>query len=410
MRSVKYFIATAFLVIVFFLGSVSNIQARSKWVGTWVTAEQLAERNNNPPAPFLENNSLRQIVQVSIGGKKIRVKFSNEFSTGPVTINSADVAVAVTSGSSHEIIESTLKELTFNGQSSLTMEPGEMAVSDPISFKLDPRENVAITIRFGQASSTIVTSHPGSRTASYLKEGQTSDFSNSTITEHWYVINAIETEAGKNTHAVAILGNSITDGRGSTTNEQNRWTDVLSERLLANKSTKNVAVMNLGLGGNCVLNGGLGPTALVRYNRDLFQQEGVKWIILFEGVNDLGGYGDAVPKADRIIEVFKNITDEAHEQGIYVYGATIMPFNGNGYYSENHEEGRQRLNNWIRQGGYLDGVIDFDKAIRNPSDTISMIPAYIYQNDWLHPNAEGHKVMGECVDLELFKRSGNPAR
>ena len=126
MRSVKYFIATAFLVIVFFLGSVSNIQARSKWVGTWVTAEQLAERNNNPPAPFLENNSLRQIVQVSIGGKKIRVKFSNEFSTGPVTINSADVAVAVTSGSSHEIIESTLKELTFNGQSSLTMEPGEI--------------------------------------------------------------------------------------------------------------------------------------------------------------------------------------------------------------------------------------------------------------------------------------------
>lgn len=291
------------------------------------------------------------------------------------------------------------------------MEPGESAVSDPIKFKLDDRMNVAITIRFGQASSTSVTGHPGSRTASYIKEGQTSDFTNSTITEHWYVINTIETQVNsKKGYAVAILGNSITDGRGSTTNEQNRWTDILSKRLLANKSTEKVAVMNLGLGGNCVLSGGLGPTALVRYNRDLFQQEGVKWIVLFEGVNDLGGYGDAIPKADKIIEVFKTITDQAHELGIFVYGATIMPFKGNNYYSENHEEGRQKLNNWIRNGGYLDGVIDFDKAIRNPLDTISMNPDYIYQNDWLHPNAEGHKVMGESVDLDLFKNFGNPVK
>lgn len=384
--------------------------AGKHWVATWATAEQVVEPHNCPPAPYLENNSIRQIVQVSISGKKIRLKFSNEFSKGPVTINAAEVAIAATAGSSSDIVAGTEKSLTFNGSPSVTIQPGELVISDPINFKLNNRENVAITMHLGEASSTSVTGHPGSRTTSYIAEGQTSDFSNATATAHWYIINAIEVFAEKNARAVVVLGNSITDGRGSTTDQQNRWTDNLSRRLLENKSTKRVAVLNMGLGGNCILNGGLGPTGRSRYNRDLFQQEGVKYIILFEGVNDLGGYGDAVAKAKQIIEVYKQIIDEAHERGIYVYGGTVMQFKGNNYYSENHEEGRQLLNDWIRNGGYFDGLIDFDKAMGSEDDPARLNPKFLFENDWLHPNADGYVHMGNCIDLELFSRMGSPAK
>ncbi len=400
------------LVMTLFLSLFLTIpvNAGKHWVATWATAEQVVEPHNCPPAPYLENNSIRQIVQVSISGKKIRLKFSNEFSQGPVTINAAQVAIAATAGSSSDIIEGTEKSLTFNGSSSVTIQPGELVVSDPISFKIDNRENVAITMQLGQASSTSVTGHPGSRTTSYIKEGQTSDFSGATATAHWYIINAIEVLAEKDARAVVVLGNSITDGRGSTTDQQNRWTDNLSRRLLENKATKRVAVLNMGLGGNCILNGGLGPTGRTRYKRDLFQQEGVKYIILFEGVNDLGGYGDAVSKAKQIIEVYKQIIDEAHELGIYVYGGTVMQFKGNNYYSENHEEGRQLLNDWIRNGGYFDGLIDFDKAMGSEDDPARLNPKFLFENDWLHPNADGYVHMGNCIDLNLFTKKGNPVK
>ena len=266
------------------------------------------------------------------------------------------------------------------------------------------RQNVAITMHMGEASSTSVTGHPGSRTDSYIIEGQGSDFTGAVKTAHWYIINAIEIKAEKKARAVVVLGNSITDGRGSTTNEQNRWTDNLSRRLLANKKTRRVAVLNMGLGGNCILNGGLGPTGKSRYPRDLFQQEGVKYIILFEGVNDLGGRGDAISKAKQIIDVYKQIIDEAHERGIKVYGAPVMQFKGNNYYSENHEAGRQQLNQWIRSSGYFDGVIDFDAAMGNPDDPAQLNPKYLFENDYLHPNADGYVRMGDCIDLKLFEK------
>lgn len=387
-----------------------SVCAKRNWVATWATAEQIVEPHNCPPAPYLENNSIRQIVQVSISGKEVRVKFSNEFSQGPVTINAAEIAIAATAGSSSDIIEETEKSLTFGGNPSVTIQPGELVVSDPIRFKVGNRENVAITMHLGQASSTSVTGHPGSRTTSYIKEGQTSNFQGATATAHWYIINAIEVLTEKSARAVVVLGNSITDGRGSTTDGQDRWTDNLSRRLLSQRSTRRVAVLNMGLGGNCVLNGGLGPTGRSRYKRDLFQQEGVKYIVLFEGVNDLGGRGDAIEKAKQIIEVYKQIIDEAHQQGIYVYGGTVMQFKGNGYYSENHEEGRQLLNEWIRNGGYFDGLIDFDKAMGSDDDPARLNPKFLFENDWLHPNAAGYQHMANCIDLELFTKKGNPTK
>ena len=376
--------------------------AGGHWVGTWGTAPQLVERHNNPPAPGLTNNSLREIVQVSIGGKKVRLKLTNEFSTEATEIKAVELAIAKTAGSSSEIDEATTVSLTFNGESGVTIPANGTVISDAVNFKMGDRQNVAITIHYGSASPS-VSGHPGSRTTSYLKEGNTTDFTGAIRTDHWYSIQTLEVEGPKKAGAIAILGNSITDGRGSTTNEQNRWADVLSRRLLANKATKRVGVLNMGIGGNCVLGGGLGPAAVNRYQRDLFGQEGVKWIILFEAVNDLGYARNGVQTAERIIEVYKKIIDEAHQKGIRVFGATITPFKGNNYYSEDHEKGRSTINNWIRTTDLLDGVIDFDQAVRNPQDPEAMQAQFLFENDWLHLNAKGYETMGNSIDLNLFK-------
>ena len=376
--------------------------AGGHWVGTWGTAPQQVERHNNPPAPGLANNSLREIVQVSIGGKKVRLKLTNEFSTEATEIKAVELAIAKTAGSSSEIDEATTVSLTFNGESGVTIPANGTVISDAVNFKMDDRQNVAITIHYGSASPS-VSGHPGSRTTSYLKEGNTTDFTGAIRTDHWYSIQTLEVEAPKKAGAIAILGNSITDGRGSTTNEQNRWADVLSRRLLANKATKRVGVLNMGIGGNCVLGGGLGPAAVNRYQRDLFGQEGVKWIILFEAVNDLGYARNGVQTAERIIEVYKKIIDEAHQKGIRVFGATITPFKGNNYYSEDHEKGRSTINTWIRTTDLLDGVIDFDQAVRNPQDPEAMQAQFLFENDWLHLNAKGYETMGNSIDLNLFK-------
>jgi len=379
--------------------------AKGHWVGTWATAPQLVERHNNPPSPGLGNNSLRQIVQVSIGGKKVRLKLTNEFSKEPTEIKAIELAYAKTAGSSSEIDESSTVSLTFDGKASVEIPAGGKVVSDPINFRLRDRQNVAITIHYGIASSTSVSGHPGSRTTSYLKAGNTTDFSDAIMTDHWYNILALEVDAPKKAGAVAILGNSITDGRGSTTNQQNRWADILSRRLLGNKATRQVGVLNMGIGGNCVLGGGLGPAAVNRYQRDLFEQEGVKWIILFEAVNDLGYTRNGEQTAQRIIDVYKQIIREAHQKGICVFGATITPFKGNNYYSEDHEKGRQKLNEWIRTSEMIDGVIDFDQAVRNPQDTEAMQQQFLFENDWLHLNAKGYETMGNCIDLNLFTKT-----
>ena len=395
---------TALVVIGLLMAGV--VMAKGHWVGTWGTAPQLVEPHNNPPSPGLGHNSLRQIVQVSIGGKTVRLKLTNAFSTEATEIKAVELALAKTAGSSPEIDEASTVRLTFDGKAGVTMPAKGAAVSDPVRFKIGDRQNVAITIHYGAASSTSVSGHPGSRTTSYLKAGDTTDFSDAVKTDHWYTIQTLEVEAPKKAGAVAILGNSIADGRGSTTNQQNRWADVLSRRLLSNKSTRKVGVLNMGIGGNNVLRGGLGPAAVNRYQRDLFGQEGLKWIILYEGVNDLGGSRNGEQTAKGIIDVFTQIIREAHEKGIYVFGATITPFKGNRYYNADHEKGRSTLNQWIRTTEMLDGVIDFDKAVRNPEDPEAMQSQFLFENDWLHLNAQGYETMGGCIDLNLFTKTG----
>lgn len=374
------------------------------WVGTWYTAPQLVEPGNMPPSPGLTNNSLRQVIRVSIGGDTIRFRFSNEFSNTPVTMKC--VKVAVSAGGS-TIYDSTTKKLTFNNSPDVKMDSGAAVISDPIAFNLTPRMTLAITIYFDTTSST-VTGHPGSRTTSYIIAGNDTSkntFTGSVSTDHWYIIQGIDVLKPSTYSSVAIMGNSITDGRGTTTNGQNRWPDILSERLLANSGTEEVGILNAGIGANCMLKFCNGPAGIDRFKRDVLNQPGVKAAIIFHGVNDIGGVSkiDAVTTvANELIEAYKWMIDSAHARNIKIYGATIMPFKGHSYSNTYSEKCRNKVNNWIRNSGRYDGVIDFDKIMRNPNDTSSLgVPSF--QSDGLHPEASGYKRMGDSINLKLFE-------
>jgi lysophospholipase L1-like esterase len=384
--------------------AASSSDSPKHWVGTWSAAPQIVEQANMPPSPGLTNNSLRQILRVSIGGDSLRVKLTNDSSAEAISISSATIAVS-TGGSA--IDEATIKNLRFGGTSSVTIGAHSTAYSDPVKFEVTPRMTLAITLYFGKTPSTII-GHPGSRTGSFLLAGDQSasvDFSEAARIDHWYVISTVEVWAPASAAAVAILGNSITDGRGSITDLQNRWPDVLSERLIKNAGTEQVAVLNQGIGGNCVLSGGLGPTGVSRFKRDILDPNGVKWAIIFEGVNDIGSVKNdsaAALTATQLVNAFTRMIADAHAKNLKVYGATIMPFGGHaGYANPSSEACRQRVNHWIRTGGFYDAVIDFDKITRSSSDS-SKLGIATHQNDGLHPTADGYKLMGESIDLKLF--------
>ena len=387
------------------LALCSCAQSRD-WVTTWATALQIAEPHNRPPQPGLEGNSFRQIVQVSVGGTDIRLHLSNLFNETETEILGVEIARATTMGASPETVAGSSVALTFGGERGVTMAPGAEAVSDPVRFQLAPRENLAITIHYGKVSDLPLTSHPGSRTTSYIALGDTEDFSApAASTAHWYTISAIDVLPVRQSGAICVLGDSITDGRGTTTDGQDRWTDQLSRSLLQDPRTRDLAVLNFGLGGNCVLQGGLGPTGESRYMRDLFGQCGVRYVILFEGTNDLGSGRPGAEIAEGIQAVWTRIAEEAHARGIKVIGATVTPAKGSFYERDGngeHEKGRQLLNAWIRSTDVFDGVIDFAAMVASQDDPDRLDPAYLFENDWLHLNAKGYEVMGGGIDRKLF--------
>jgi lysophospholipase L1-like esterase len=369
------------------------------WVGTWATGPQETESSNNPPSPGLTNNTLRQIIHVSIGGTQVRLQFSNEFGNSPVTLNSVHIAKSMGTSS---IDTSTDTELEFSGQASTTIQAKQAVYSDPVDFALDKLSNVAVSIAFG-ATSQLVTGHPGSRTTSYLASGDAvtaATLSGAATADHWYILTRLEVMADASTAAVVILGDSITDGRGSTTNGNDRWPDQLAKRLLANPATANVAVINQGIGGNQVLSGGLGPTARSRFDRDVLGQSGVNWVIVFEGVNDIG----AGASADQLTGAYQEFIDKAHQAGLTIYGAPITPMAGSQYDSAAHQSVWQAVNDWIRAPGHFDGVVDMNAAVADPSDPSRLSTSVLFENDYLHMNPTGYQKMADAVDLSLFER------
>ena len=384
----------ALTVILLTFSALSSGNAQStKWVGTWSCAPYAAG-TNTPPSPYLASNTLRQIIRVSIGGDTLRIKFSNGTSSTPLTMNSVNIAVSTEAGGS-TVDLSTMKQLKFSGDTSVTMNAYSTVTSDPLAYKLNPGMHLAITIYYGQITqSSEMTFHYGSRTDSYILAGDrtaSASFDGATPVERWYTINAIDVLAPDTSAAVVVMGNSITDGYGLHGGLINKWTDIFSERLLENPATSHVGVLNMGIGATLFTTSGVG-----RFQQDVLDQSGVRWVIIFYGVNDIGGNVSAA----NIISAYENTVAWAHAQNVRVYGATITPFNGSQYYSASHEAVRVEVNQWIRTAGHVDACIDFDRAIRNPADSTRLLAAY--SNDWLHPNVAGYRLLGESVDLNLF--------
>lgn len=385
-----------FALLCFLCAFIMNVTAQT-WVGTWATAPQAAEKSkvlySNTP------HSIRQVVKVSLGGEVIRLKLSNIYSSEPVMIRSVYIAHAK---DSFGVDAKSAEYLKFHGKYKTVIPAGKAIESDPLKFNLRPLERVAITINY-TSSPAKPTMHPGSRTTSYIMKGVTnahSNFEKAQRVNHWYTIAGIDVYTMKNNlSAIAIIGNSITDGRGTTDNAQNRWPDIMSEMLHLKHKITNQGVLNLGIGSNqVVVPGGIGTLAKDRYDRDILGQCGVKKVIIFEGVNDIGNTksGNSETTARLLIESYQNMIKKAKARKLKVYLATITPFKGAGYYTYFHEACRQYVNDWIRRQGKekkVDGVLDFAKLMQDSADEHRMKKEYVC-SDWLHPNAAGYKVMG----------------
>lgn len=368
------------------------------WTATWATAIEPVGRQDMPKDGTLEGKAVRQVVRVSRGGSQLRLRLSNAYSKSPLEIKGVFIADAADGAA---INAKTARTLTFGGKRNATIAAGYTLTSDAVAYDLKPLQRVAITICYG-ATPKEATGHRGSRTTSYIINGKAdkrTSFDGAERCEHWYNIAAIDVSDGKKATttkgtAIAVIGNSITDGRGCTTDADNRWTDFLATAL--QQDGKTTAVLNLGIGGNCVVRGGLGPTALSRFTPDILRQTGVGAVVIFEGVNDIGGArdGQCERRAAELIEAYKSLIGSARAHGLKVYGATVTPF-GKSFYDKGffREAVRQTVNDWIRNSGAFDGVIDFDRLMRDPANPQTLRADY--QTDWLHPNPTGYEAMGK---------------
>ena len=390
-----------------FLCAITINATAQGWIGTWATAPQTVVKSFMPYNNNMSNRSVRQVVKVSIGGDMIRLKLSNIYSTEPVVIRSIYIAHAK---DSFAIDPKSAKYLKFSNQYKVTIPAGKSITSDALPYDLKPLQRLAITINYTSAP-TVPTVHMGSRTTSYIMKGVTnahSNFEKAFRENHWYNISGIDVYTMRtDLSSIAIIGNSITDGKCSTDNAQNRWPDVMSEMLQLKYKITNQGVLNLGIGNNrVVMPGGFGVLAKERFDKDVLAQAGVKKVIIFEGINDIGaaksGYSETV--ARQLIESYQAMIKKAKARRLKVYLGTITPFKGAGYYSPFHEAARQTVNEWIRnqaKNKEVDGILDFAKLLQDPEDDRRMKKEYV-SNDWLHPNPTGYKAMGTYA-AEIIK-------
>lgn len=372
-----------------------------QWVGTWTASPYQDGNPSNTPPLSLSNSVVRQIVHISLGGNQIRVQFSNLVGNGPVTLKAAHVALCKATPLVDSTIDTTTdKSLTFSGSESVTIAQGKEIWSDPLDFAVPNQGNITITTAFGSVPSTL-TQHSGSRTTSYFQADSTSvaaaDMASATKKDLWFYISGVDVMADASAKGLVVMGDSITDGRGTTTNQNNRWTDVLAARLQSNPDTAKISTMNQGIGATNLC-GTNATTAETRFARDVLGQSGVKFVIVFDGVNDIGGGSSFATMKN----CYDNLISRAHGKGVLIYGATILPFGGSNYYDTAgaHEAVRQQVNAYIKSGVF-DGYVDFDAALTDRGTPPKLQAAYAAwsQQDWLHPGPAGYRKMGESVDL-----------
>ena len=401
----------AFLLLYLCLG-FSQALTQTHWVASWAASQQLAEPRNSLGPDDLSDATLRQVVHLSIGGAEVRVHLSNRFGKMPLRFTSVHIARAA-SAASEKIVAGSDKTLSFSGNSDVTIPAGADYVSDAVPFSVPALSEVAITLH-ADAFPAEQTGHPGSRATSYLAHGDlvaATEIPNSKKIEHWYFIAGIDVLAVPDVRSIVALGDSITDGHGATTDGNDRWPDVLAKRLESSRPKKSIAVLNEGIGGNRLLHDGTGPNALARFDHDVLAQAGVRYLIVLEGINDIGTLTrDAdVPDAEhealvhRMIAAYEQIITRARTDGIKVIGATILPFVGSGYYhpGQKTEDDREAVNRWIRVPGHFDAVVDFDKVTRDPEHPDRLLPAFD-SGDHLHPSPAGYRAMADAVPVSLL--------
>jgi lysophospholipase L1-like esterase len=398
-------------LLLFLVAGTGTGYAQNHWVASWGTAPFLVEGNNALEGE-LSDATLRQTVRLSSGGSEVRVHLSNRAGTTPLHFSSVHIAKADAPGSD-KIVSGTDMALSFGGKPDVTVPAGADYVSDPVRFAAAPLSDLAITIHMDQ-SPEHQTGHPASHTTSYLAEGDkvsAADLGDAKKVVHWYFLSGVDVIAGSQAATVVAFGDSITDGSGSTTDKNNRWPDDLAKRLQADPAKREIAVVNEGIGGNRLLLDGTGPNALARFDDDAISQAGVRYIIVLEAINDIGHLTrdndvsqtehDAL--VQQLIGAYEQIITRAHAHGIKVYGATLLPFVGTkGYHpGPPTEADRKKVNDWIRNSGKFDAMIDLDKVIRDPQNPDQMLPKYD-SGDHLHPSAEGYAAMGAAIPLSLF--------
>lgn len=385
----------------------------NRWVASWGSAQQIPDAANELPAANWRDGSLRQTVHLSLGGSRLRVRLSNVHGTAPLTVDGASVALALAPGKAR-IDGATVRPLTFDGSPSVMIPAGAEYYSDPVALEAKPASDLAVSLYFKEAPPR-QTSHSGSRATSFFTKGNRiadTDWDGAGTIGRWFLVSDVDVQAPRGAGAFVAVGDSITDGYGVTTDGNNRWTDLLAERL--RQDGQQVGVVNVGIGGGRVLRDGLGPNLASRFDRDVLSRAGVTHALVFIGVNDLGGQHRNTPDlpADRkklladLRLAHRQLAERARERGICMIGATITPYVGSDYYhpEPENEADRQEINEWIRHSGVFDAVVDFDAALRDP-EAPQKISKPLDSGDHLHPSLAGYRALAEAVPLTLLRQT-----
>jgi lysophospholipase L1-like esterase len=391
----------------------------SGWIGTWGAAPEPPRLAAGPfPAtPSYDNQTIRQVVRIAAGGGRFRIRFTNAYGTKPLVIGAASLALADSKG---DVAAESIRPLTFAGKRSVTIPAGAPFLSDPVELDAKPLSNLSISLYVPQDTGPCTCHGVGMQKTAVSDPGDFTDapFVPKSTTLARAFISGVEVETSGPGKTIVAFGDSITDGVGSTPDANRRWPDLLADRLIARKGRVQWGVVNMGISGNRVLNDGAGQSALTRLDRDVLSVPGAAYVIVFEGVNDLGiSYGHFTgPLAaafksqaagghvstEQMIAGYRQIIDRAHGRGLKVIGATIAPYEGAAYYSDEGEAVREAINQWIRTGGAFDGVLDFDAALRDPADP-KRIATPLQAGDHLHGSDAGYDAVARSIDLALFR-------
>ena len=373
---------------------------RHAWVDTWAATPDIA-------GPVLNAQTVRQIVRTSVAGSQVRIRLSNLFGNVPVTLGPVHVAL---SAEAADTVPGSDHVLLFNGKPTVTIPKGESALSDPVKMDVKALQQLAVSIYVpADTQYHPATIHNAALATSYITESgdATADvhFPREEVSGNRFFLTDLEVTGPSAKHTLVTFGDSITDGVGSNENKNERWPDDLAARLQADAKLSSIGVANAGIGGNRILHDNFGPSALTRFDRDALDKPGVRWIILLEGINDIGRgfYPPTEPvTAEALIAADKQIIARAHAHGILVYGATLTPYKGAHYFMPEGEQVREAVNQWIKTSGAFDGVVDFAPSVADKSDPTTFDTNYNL-TDKLHPNDAGYQAMANAIDLGLLK-------